>query len=52
MSFIVSRPVTASLRAGGTPDQFRAAIDRAIEKRMVRTGTYVKFTQAGAALFA
>jgi hypothetical protein len=43
------------LKAGGTPDQFRGAVDRAIAKgRLERheSGTYVKFTQAGAELFA
>jgi hypothetical protein len=39
------------LKAGGTPDQFRAALDRAIAKGWLErheSGTYVKFTQAGA----
>jgi hypothetical protein len=43
------------LKAGGTPDQFRAALDRAIAKGWIErheSGTYVKFTQAGADLFA
>jgi hypothetical protein len=43
------------LKAGGTPDQFRAAIERAIAKGWLErheSGTYVKFTQAGAELFA
>ena len=42
-------------KAGGTPDQFRAAVDRAIAKGWLErheSGTYVKFTQAGADLFA
>jgi hypothetical protein len=43
------------LKAGGTPDQFRAALDRAITRGWLErheSGTYVKFTQAGAELFA
>jgi hypothetical protein len=43
------------LKAGGTPEQFRAALDRAIARRWLErheSGTYVKFTQAGAELFA
>ena len=43
------------LKAGGTPDQFRAALDRAIGKGWLdrhESGTYVKFTDTGAALFA
>jgi hypothetical protein len=42
------------LKAGGSPDQFRAALDRAIEKGWFEShesGTCVKFTDAGAALF-
>jgi hypothetical protein len=35
------------LAAGGTGEDFRAGIERAIA-----SGTYVKFTDAGAALFA
>jgi hypothetical protein len=45
----------AFLRTGGTAEQFRAGIQRAIDKGwMVRheSGTYLKFTDAGAALFA
>jgi hypothetical protein len=45
----------AFLKAGGTAEQFRAGIQRAVDKGwMVRheSGTYVKFTDAGAALFA
>jgi predicted transcriptional regulator of viral defense system len=45
----------AFLKAGGTPDQFRAALGRAIAKGWLdrhESGTYVKFTQAGADLFA
>jgi hypothetical protein len=44
----------AFLRAGGAAEQFRAGIQRAIDKGwMVRheSGTYLKFTDAGAALF-
>jgi hypothetical protein len=43
------------LKAGGTPDQFRAALDRAITKGWLdrhESGTYMKFTDSGAALFA
>jgi hypothetical protein len=43
------------LRAGGTPDQYRAALARAIELGWLwlhESGTYVKFTEAGADLFA
>jgi hypothetical protein len=43
------------LKAGGTPDQYRAALARAIELGWLwlhESGTYVKFTEAGADLFA
>jgi hypothetical protein len=43
------------LKAGGTPDQFREVVDRPIAKGWLQrheSGTYVKFTQAGADLFA
>ncbi len=43
------------LSEGGTPDQFRAGIARAIELGWIwrhESGTYVKFTAAGAELFA
>jgi hypothetical protein len=43
------------LEAGGTPDQFRAALARTIALGwLVRheSGTYVKFTPAGAEMFA
>jgi hypothetical protein len=45
----------AFLKVGGTAEQFRAGIQRAVDKGwMVRheSGTYLKFTDAGAALFA
>jgi hypothetical protein len=45
----------AFLKAGGTAEQFRAAVQRAVDKGwMVRheSGTYVKFTPSGAELFA
>ena len=45
----------AFLKAGGTPDQYRAGIQRAIDKGWLtrhELGTYVKFTAAGAELFA
>ena len=41
--------------AGGTGDDFRAGIERAIAKGWLwrhESGTYLKFTDAGAALFA
>ena len=43
------------LKAGGSPDEYRAGIDRALAKGWLirhESGTYVKFTEAGAALFA
>jgi hypothetical protein len=45
----------AFLKVGGTAEQFRGGIQRAVDKGwMVRheSGTYLKFTDAGAALFA
>jgi hypothetical protein len=45
----------AFLKAGGTAEQFRDGIKRAVDKGwMVRheSGTYVKFTPSGAELFA
>ena len=45
----------AFLEAGGTPDQFRATLARAIALGWLwrhESGTYVKFTPAGAELFA
>jgi hypothetical protein len=43
------------LAAGGSGDNFRAGIERAIALGWLwrhESGTYVKFTEAGAALFA
>ena len=43
------------LRTGGSVDEYRAGIERAIEKGWLvrhKSGTFVKFTQAGADLFA
>jgi hypothetical protein len=43
------------LAAGGTGDDFRAGIERAIALGSLwrhESGTYVKFTDSGAALFA
>jgi hypothetical protein len=43
------------LAAGGTGDDFRARIERAIVLSWLwrhESGTYVKFTDTGAALFA
>jgi hypothetical protein len=45
----------AFLEAGGTPDQYRAALARAITLGWLslhESGTYVKFTPAGAEMFA
>jgi hypothetical protein len=45
----------AFLNAGGTPDQYHAALVCAISKGWLslhESGTYVKFTPAGAELFA
>jgi hypothetical protein len=49
---LVNRPF---LDAGAAPGQFRAALARAVELGWLwrhESGTYVKFTQAGADLFA
>ena len=49
---LVNRPF---LDAGGTPDQYRAALERAIMLGWFsrhESGTYVRFTPAGAELFA
>ena len=46
---------SAFLDAGATPDQYRAALARAISKGWLwrhESGTYVKFTPAGADTFA
>jgi hypothetical protein len=43
------------LRAGGSADEYRAAIERAIAKGWLwrnESGVYAKFTEAGAGLFA
>ena len=43
------------LKEGGTPDQYRAALARAVTLDWLwlhKSGTYVKFTAAGAELFA
>jgi hypothetical protein len=45
----------AFLEAGGSPDQFRAALARTIALGWLlrhESGTYVKFTPAGAEMFA
>ena len=45
----------AFLDAGGTPDQYRTALARATSKGWLlrhESGSYVKFTPAGAELFA
>ena len=51
----IERVNEAFLEAGGTPDQFRAALARAITLGWLwrhEPGTYVKFTPAGAEMFA
>jgi hypothetical protein len=43
------------LKAGGNAGEYRAGLERAIAKGWLirhESGTYVKFTEAGAALFA
>jgi hypothetical protein len=43
------------LNAGGTPAEYRAGLERAISQGWLwrhESGTYVKFTTAGAELFA
>jgi hypothetical protein len=43
------------LKAGGSAGEYQAGLDRAIAKGWLirhESGTYVKFTEAGAALFA
>jgi hypothetical protein len=43
------------LRAGGSPAEYRAGIERAVAKGWLwrhESGSYVKFTPAGAELFA
>jgi len=45
----------AFLEGGGTPDQYRAALSRAIKLGWLslhESGTYVKFMPAGAEMFA
>jgi hypothetical protein len=45
----------AFLRAGGSPDEYRAGLDRAIARGWLwrhESGVYVKFTPAGAELVA
>jgi hypothetical protein len=49
---LINRPF---LDQGGTPDQYRAALARAIALGWLsrhESGTYVKFTSAGAEMFA
>jgi hypothetical protein len=51
----IERINSAFLEEGGTPDQYRAALARAISKGWLlrhESGTYVKFTPAGAEMFA
>ena len=51
----IERVNGAFLEAGGTPDQYRAALAGAISKGWLlrhESGTYVKFTPAGAEMFA
>jgi hypothetical protein len=43
------------LRAGGSPDEYRAGLERAIANGWLwqhESGVYVKFTQAARTLFA
>jgi hypothetical protein len=43
------------LKAGGSPDEYVAGLQTAIDRGWLeihRSGSYVKFTQAGAELFA
>jgi hypothetical protein len=43
------------LQGGGSPDEYRTGLDTAIANgwlRIHRSGVYVKFTEAGADLFA
>ena len=42
----------AFLKAGGTGEEFRAGIQRSVDKGCHESGTYVMFTPAGAELFA
>ena len=45
----------AFLKAGGTGEEFRAGIQRSVDKGWLwlhESGTYLKFTPAGAELFA
>jgi hypothetical protein len=51
----IERVIAPFLAAGGSGDDFRAGIDRAIALGWLwrhESGTYVKFTDAGAMLFA
>ena len=51
----IERINAAFLEAGGTPDQYRAALTAAIKLGWLwlhESGTYVKFTPAGAEKFA
>jgi hypothetical protein len=51
----IERVNDAFLEAGGTPDQYRAALARTIALGWLsrhESGTYVKFTPAGAEIFA
>ena len=51
----IERVNGAFLEAGGTPDQYRAALACAISKGWLlrhESGTYVKLTPAGAEMFA
>ena len=55
MRIYIERVNEPFLAAGGSADQFRAAIERAIALGWIwrhESGTYLKFTDSGAALFA
>jgi hypothetical protein len=48
-------PVRSRSHSGGTGEEFRAGIQRSVDKGWLarhELGTYVKFTPAGAELFA
>lgn len=52
---LIERVNEPFLAAGGSADQFKAGIKHAVERGWLwlhESGTYVKFTQTGAELFA
>jgi hypothetical protein len=55
LAWFLTTALLPFLKAGGSPAEFRAGIDRAITKGWLwrhESGVYVKFTPAGAELFA